>query len=93
MSRYTARLRSLEHRLVPSACPLCAGAPVIDFHTIHAGESVPPARLCTACGVQHKVFIVEFDDEPTVPAAKDIMPAPERPSKALVRRRRFYGTE
>ena len=91
MTRYSARLRQLEHRLAPS-CPLCAGR-AIDFITIHGDETLPPRAPCESCGKPRMAFVVHLADEQPDTAAGDIMPAPESRSKPLVRRRRFYGTE
>ncbi len=125
MSRYAARLRSLEHRIVP-ACPLCAGYPAIDFITVHGDETPPPPPPpCEACGKQPTKFVVHHAaDEvelstrvekgsaadtvarsqqtaaglpPRVPSAEnvlpteDVKPRSQRHSKALIRRRRYYG--
>jgi formate dehydrogenase maturation protein FdhE len=86
MSRYGTRLRNLEGKLVPGACPICAGGPVVDFVTIHGDETLPPRQACSACGEQHKVFVVELADDPTDKSVTDI-------SKAFVKRRRWYGSE
>ncbi len=64
MSRYSARLRSLEHRIAPG-CPLCHGAPMIDFITVHGDETPPPAPPpCEGCGKVKTRFIVHHAAEP-----------------------------
>jgi hypothetical protein len=88
---FGARLRNLEGRLGGDECPLCGGRPAIDFHTIHAGETLTPRPPCESCGKPSVTFVVEFDDEPTEPAVTDTMPPTQPPSKALVRRRRYCG--
>ena len=125
MSRYGARLRSLENRLAP-ACPVCAGYPAIDFVTVHGDETPPPAPPpCEACGklktrfiVHHACDEVEVSDpsekgsaadtvarsqqtahevEGPRPSAEnvlpteDVKPRSQRHSKALIRRRQYYG--
>ncbi len=56
-----SRLDRLELR--PGACPLCAGVPAVDFHTVAPGETVPQ-RACQACGVPRMAFVVEIPPEP-----------------------------
>ncbi len=90
MSRYSTRLRSLERRIVPGACPQCAGCRV-DFVTVAPGQAVP-RQVCEACGTPHKLIVVEIDTEQPEPATEDLTPARERPSKAVIRRRRYCGT-
>ncbi len=90
MSRYSARLRNLEHKLAPGACPLCGGCRV-DFVTVAPGQAVP-RQACESCGVPRLAFIVEIPDEQPEPATEDLTPARERPSKAVIRRRRYCGT-
>ncbi len=64
MSRYSARLRSLEHRIAPG-CPVCSGYPAIDFVTVHGDETPPPAPPpCEACGKLATRFIVHHAAEP-----------------------------
>jgi hypothetical protein len=65
VSRHSARLRSLEGKLAPSACPLCAGYPAIAFVTVHGDETPPPAPPpCEACGKLATRFIVHHAAEP-----------------------------
>jgi hypothetical protein len=93
MSRYVTRLRQLEGRFGSGQCPLCAGNVGVDFHTVAPGETLPPRKVCEVCGVPRLAFVVELANDPPDTAVTDITPAPERRSKALVRRRRFYGPE
>lgn len=100
MSRYSARIRALERKLVPGDYPLCAGCTGrgIDIITIEEGESPPPRPVCEKCGKPRLAFIVEFADEPIDThqpdtSVTDIMPAAETAPKALIRRRRYYGPE
>jgi len=66
VSRYGARIRALEHKLVPGDYPLCAGCNGrgIDMITIEEGETPPPRPVCESCGKPRRAFIVEFTDEP-----------------------------
>ncbi len=91
MSRYSARLRGLEHKLVPTACPVCAGAPAVDFVTLAPGESPPPRQACTACGAPHMAFIVVLDRPTPESAALDNNAPAQRRSKPRTRRRQWYG--
>jgi rubredoxin len=94
MTGYGGRLRSLEGRFGSGACPLCGGGNAVDFHTVHAGESVPPPALCRVCGAPRRQFIVEMpvDAEPM-----PVRPEPEQNTAAVVnskprtRRRQWYG--
>ena len=64
MSRYAARLRSLEHRIAPG-CPVCSGYPSIAFITIHGDETPPPPPPpCEGCGKLATRFIVHHAAEP-----------------------------
>ncbi len=91
MTGYDGRLRTLEGRFGGGQCPLCDGAPVIDFVTIHAGETLPLRQVCETCGTPHTVFIVEIDTDPTVPDVTDTMPRTQRHAKPRTRRRQWYG--
>ncbi len=98
MTGYGARLRTLENKLVP-ACPLCSGYPAIAFVTIHGDETPPPAPPpCTACGKLATRFIVhhaadwsEVSDQSEKGSAADTVAPSQRRSKALVKRRQWYG--
>jgi hypothetical protein len=97
MSRYAARIRQLEHKLAPTACPVCAGYPAIAFVTIHGDETPPPPPPpCEACGKLATRFIVHHAaDEvahsqqpaaepfsPRAPAAEGVPPAHEHNARA-----------
>ena len=90
MSRYSARIRTLEARLAPGACPRCSVVCAVDFYTLPPGAVLPPAPLCERCGRPHKLFVVEIDTQQPVPAALDNERAAVVNSKALIRRRRYY---
>jgi len=78
VSRYGARLRSLENRLA-AACPLCAGLPAVDFVTIHGDEPPPPPPPpCEACGKLATRFIVHH-------AADAVAPSEQRAADLLRR--------
>jgi hypothetical protein len=93
MTRYSARLRQLEHRIAPGACPVCAGAPAVDFITLAPGESPPPRQACESCGAPHMAFIVVLDRPQPEPAALDDNARAESQSKPRVRRRQYCGPE
>ncbi len=65
MTGYSARLRNLEHKLVPGDYPLCAGCSGrgIDIIRIQEGETPPPRPVCEKCGKPRLAFIVEFTDD------------------------------
>ncbi len=94
MTGYDGRLRSLEGRFGSGQCPLCGGAPAVDFITVAPGETLPPRPPCAACGAARKAFVVVLDrptPESDAPDVTDMKPAPERRSKARTRRRRYCG--
>jgi len=98
VNRYSARLRSLEHRIAPGACLLCAGYPAIDFVTIHGDETPPPPPVCEKCGKPCRQFIVHHAAEPIdtqqpVRTARVDNPRAETAPKPLVRRRQYNGPE
>jgi hypothetical protein len=93
MSRHSARLRSLESKLAPAACPVCAGAPAVDFITLAPGETVPPRRACESCGAPHLVFVVELDTQQPAPVALGPNRAAETAREPRTRRRRYCGPE
>ena len=89
MSRYSARIRQLESKLVPGACPVCGGCRV-DFVTVAPGQAVP-RQACEACGTPHKLIVVEIDTDQSEPAAPEHNGAAETAREPRVRRRQYYG--
>jgi len=91
MTRYSARIRALEHKLAPGACPVCGGCRV-DFVTVAPGQAVV-RQACEACGTPHKLMVVEIDTEQPEPAALEHNRAPETAREPRTRRRRYRGPE
>jgi hypothetical protein len=93
VTRYSARLRQLEHKLVPNDCPLCGGI-AIDFVTLAPGETLPPRPPCTACGAARKAFVVVIDRPQPEPIPSEGIGhngRAETAPKPRVRRRQWYG--
>jgi hypothetical protein len=82
VSRYAARLRSLEHRIAPG-CPVCSGYPAIAFVTVHGDEATPPPPPpCEGCGRVATRFIVHHAADEVAPSQQTAAALPHRAPSA-----------